>query len=123
MAPGIKGLKPYYNVIVYFFPVKKLLYNEIKNLCRKKKFEKCVKDKNKFFIKQLSRTFLSFFKQKYISFLEMYFLKIPKNLIASTFFLWRLILNNIYMPQQKPQHLPTAKANFERWKCGHNSLS
>ena len=89
----------------------------------KKKFEKCVKDKNNFFIKQLSRTFLSFFKQKYISFLETCFLKIPKNLIALTYFLWRLILNNIYMPQQKSQHLVTVKANFECWKCGHNSLS
>ena len=83
---------------------------ELKIYAEKKKFEKCVKN---FFIKQLSITFLSFFKQKYISFLETCFLKIPKNLIASTFFLWRLILNNIHTPQQKSQHLPTVKANFE----------
>ena len=58
----------------------------MKNLRRKKKFEKCVKDKNNYFIKLLSRTFLFFFKQKYISFLEMYFFKIAMNLVASTFF-------------------------------------
>ena len=85
----------------------------MKNLRRKKKFEKCVKDKNNYFIKLLSKTSLFFFKQKYISFLEMFFFKIAMNLVASTFFLRRLILNNIDMPQQKSQHLPTVKTNFE----------
>ena len=34
----------------------------------------------------LGKTFLFFLKQKYILFLETYFLKIPKNLITSSFF-------------------------------------
>ena len=47
--------------------------------------------------------------------LEKYFFKISKNSIASAFFfLPRQILKNIDMPWQKPWHLPTAKANFER---------
>ena len=57
----------------------------------------------------------SFFLKKYIFlFLETYFFQIPKNLIASAFFLPRQILENVDMPQQKPPHLPTATANFER---------
>ena len=55
-----------------------------------------------------------FFKQKYILFLETHFFKIPKNLIASAFFLLRQMLKIIGMPWQKPQHLLTAKANFEQ---------
>ena len=37
VAPGIKGLKPYQNVIGVFFVKKKLLQIEIKNLSEKKK--------------------------------------------------------------------------------------
>ena len=41
------------------------------------------------------------------------FFKIPKHLIASVFLLRSQILKNVDMPQQKPQHLPIAEANFE----------
>ena len=58
--------------------------NTVNGLCYKIKFEICVKDKNNFF---LTETLLFFFKQKYIFFLEIYFFKIPKNLIASAIFL------------------------------------
>ena len=75
------------------------------------KFENSVRDKNKFCNKRK----IFFFKQKYtFLFLETYFFKISKNLIASAFFLLRQILKNIDMPRQKPRHLPTAEANFER---------
>ena len=63
----------------------------------------------------LSGTFLFFLKQKYILFLETYFFKISKNLITLALWLPRQILKNIDLPQQKPQHLLTAKVNFERW--------
>ena len=63
----------------------------------------------------LSRTFLFFLKQKYILFLATCFCRILKHLIALAFFLPRPILKNIDMLQQKPQHLPIAKANFKRW--------
>ena len=53
------------------------------------KFENCVKDKINFL---LSRIFLFFFKQNYFLFFEMYFFKIPRNLVASVFFVWRQIL-------------------------------
>ena len=59
-----------------------------------------------------SETFLFFFKQKLFLFLEKHFFKIPKNLIASAFFLPRQMPKNIDMPQQKPWHLPTAEANL-----------
>ena len=66
--------------------------NTVHDLRYEMKFENCVKDKNNFFIKW-NISFL---------FLEMYFFKIPKNLIALTFFfLLRQILKNIDIPQQK----------------------
>ena len=55
--------------------------------------------------------FFSFLNKNYFLFLEKHFFKIPKNLIASAFFLPRQMPKNIDMPQQKPWHLPTAKAN------------
>ena len=61
----------------------------------------------------LRERILYFFDKKYFLFLETYFFKIPKNLIASAFFLVRQILENIDMPQQKSWYLLTAKANFE----------
>ena len=39
---------------------------------------------------------------------------------ASAFLLLRQILQNGDMPRQKPQHLPTAEANFER--CRENPV-
>ena len=92
---------------------KRILWiNTVNDLHYEIKCENCVKDKNNFL---LNKTFLFFFKQKNIFLiLETYFFKIPKNLIASAFFLPRQILKNIDMPRQKPQHLSTAKANFKR---------
>ena len=52
-----------------------------------------------------SETLLFLFKQKYALFFETYFFKIPKNLIASAFFLPMQILKNIDMPWQKPRML------------------
>ena len=66
-----------------------------------------MKDKNNFLLSGTSM-FIYFI-------LGDIFFKIPKNLIASAFFLPRQILKNIDMPQQKPQYLPTAKGNFEYW--------
>ena len=72
-----------------------------------------------------SKTFLFFLKQdiKYIKYRKYFFLfgkrfffwqKISKNSITWAFPLSRQILKNIDMPQQKPRHLLTAEANFER---------
>ena len=70
----------------------------------------------------LSETFLFFFKQKYIFYSwRQIFFKIPKNLIASAFFLPRQILKHIDMPRQKPWDLPAAKANFECWGSKYTS--
>ena len=87
--------------------------NTVKALRYEIKFENRVRDKNKFFIKR--KIFL--FKTKIYFFysLRSIFVKISKNLIASAFFLPRQILQNIDMPRQKPRHLGTAEANFERW--------
>ena len=41
-------------------------------------------------------------------FLEKNFFKIPKNSVASAFFLPTQILKNIEMPRQNPRHLPNA---------------
>ena len=84
------------------------LDNTVNDLRYEIKFENCVKDKNNFFIKW-NISFLN----KNILFLETHFFKIPKNLIGSAFFLLRQMLKIIGMPWQKPQHLLTAKANFE----------
>ena len=63
--------------------------NTVHDLHYEIKFENCVKDKINFL---LSRIFLFFFKQNYFLFFEMYFFKIPRNLVASVFFVWRQIL-------------------------------
>ena len=89
-----------------------LWMNTVNDLRYEIKFENCLKDKINFFIKRNI-----FFKQNYISFFEMYFFKIPKNLIASELYFPRQVLKNIDMPLQKPRHFPTADANFER--CPH----
>ena len=66
-----------------------------------------------FFIKQ-NTSFL--FLSKNIYFWKSIFFKITKNSIVSAFFLPRQMLRNIDMPQRKPRRLPTAEANFERWR-------
>ena len=55
--------------------------------------------------------FFSFLNKNIFFVLGKAFFKIPKNLIASAFFLPRQMLKNRDMPLQKPWHLPTAKAN------------
>ena len=85
-----------------------LWINTVNDLHYEIKFENHMKDKINFYI---SRTFIFFFKQKYILFLGDIFFQIPKNLIASAFYLPRLILKNIDMPR----HLLIAKMNFKCW--------
>ena len=49
---------------------------------------------------------------------EIKFKVYVKNIIIQlpwNFFLPRQILKNVDMPRQKPQHLSTAEANFERY--------
>ena len=84
--------------------------NTVSDLCHEIKSEYCVKNKITFLS---SKTFLFFFKHKYIPFswkgIFLGFLRIqlPRH------FLQKQILQNIDMLQQKPWHLPTAKASFE----------
>ena len=74
--------------------------NTVNDLRYETKFENCVKVKNNLL---LSETMLSFFKQKHTLFLETYFFKIPKNLIASAFF--------IAEADTKKHRYPSAKAS------------
>ena len=71
--------------------------NTVNDLRYENKFENHVKEKNNFFIK---RNIAFLFSIKYILFLETYFLKIPKNLLASADFLPRQILKNVDMPRR-----------------------
>ena len=98
---------------------RQLWINTVNDLRYEIKFENRVKDKS--FL--LSKTFFFFFKQKYIfhSWME-YFCKIPKNLIASAFFLLKQVLKNIDIPWQKLWHLSTVEANFECCVGQINSL-
>ena len=71
--------------------------NTVNDLRYENKFENHVKEKNNLFIK---RNIAFLFSIKYILFLETYFLKIPKNLLASADFLPRQILKNVDMPRR-----------------------
>ena len=63
----------------------------------------------------LGETFFSFINKNIFFYSwKCIFYKIPKNSFALAFFLSRQILKNIDIPWQNPQHLPIAKANFER---------
>ena len=81
------------------------------------KFENRVKDKDNFFIKW--KTLLFLFEQKYILFLEAYFLKIPKNLITSAFFLSRQIPKNIRYVLAKTSNAALVKLTDWIIKQGH----
>ena len=61
------------------------VHNRVNDLHYEIKFENCMKDKNNF----IKQTLLFFLEQKYYSW--RHFLKIPKNLITSAFFLSRQI--------------------------------
>ena len=88
--------------------------NTLNDLRQEIKFENRVNDKNNFL---LSETFLFFLAKIFIlnSWKCFFFLKTPKNLIASEIFLPRQILKIIDIPWQKPRHLPITEANFEHW--------
>ena len=70
----------------YEMRIQKSVDNTVNDLCHEIKFENLVKNKNNFFTKQ--NIFLLFFKKIHIIFIfGKVFLKIPKNSIASAFFL------------------------------------
>ena len=68
-------------------------------------------NKNTFFYE--ARHLFFWAKINIFLFLEKYFFKIPKNSIASRFFLPSQILKNVDMPLQNPRHLLTAEWNFD----------
>ena len=83
--------------------------NTVNDLRLEIKFQNRVKDKSNFLLSE-TLLFFFFFLKKHILFLETYFLKIPKNLIASAFlffffFLPSQILKDIEMSRQKSRML------------------
>ena len=80
--------------------------NTVNDLRYEIKFENCVKVKNNFFI---NRNIAFLFSTKiYFIHGDIFFVKIPKNLIACSvfFFFWpKQILKTIDLPQQSPQML------------------
>ena len=82
--------------------------NTVNDLPHKIKFKNREKNKNNFFIKQKSDFLFYSWKSIFLRFLRI------QLSLHSFFFFAKPDTKNIDMPRQKPPHLPTAEANFER---------